>query len=326
MSTSMETHAGLDSIGGGAALQEHVWVGDWEIQPELNRLQHRHSALYRQLEPRLVHLLCYLAANAHRVLTRDELIRELWPHVVVNENSLTRAISELRKHLAIDASSERVYIETIPKKGYRLLPPVESVRPASSAVAIPAPAFLPNLNWSHKAAISALCLTLVMVTWLQLSPSPESTANVPAPTLLADEVVANGQQWLGAKIILSTAEIPEFESGAMASPVVSHAGDRYAYIQYGERGSTIYLGDLDEMTKPVAVYSCNTYLYNLAWSPVGNSLLFASKAGMTIPALFSPVQETAGFLMLDLDSLTLRQLIEDNSSTESASVKPINLT
>ena len=326
MSTSMETHAGLDSIGGGAALQEHVWVGDWEIQPELNRLQHRHSALYRQLEPRLVHLLCYLAANADRVLTRDELIRELWPHVVVNENSLTRAISELRKHLAIDASSERVYIETIPKKGYRLLPPVESVRPASSAVAIPDPAFLPNLNWSHKAAISALCLTLVMVTWLQLSPSPESTANVPAPTLLADEVVANGQQWLGAKIILSTAEIPEFESGAMASPVVSHAGDRYAYIQYGERGSTIYLGDLDEMTKPVAVYSCNTYLYNLAWSPVGNSLLFASKAGMTIPALFSPVQEAAGFLMLDLDSLTLRQLIEDNSSTESASVKPINLT
>ena len=326
MSTSMETHAGLDSIGGGAALQEHVWVGDWEIQPELNRLQHRHSALYRQLEPRLVHLLCYLAANAHRVLTRDELIRELWPHVVVNENSLTRAISELRKHLAIDASSERVYIETIPKKGYRLLPPVESVRPASSAVAIPAPAFLPNLNWSHKAAISALCLTLVMVTWLQLSPSPESTANVPAPTLLADEVVANGQQWLGAKIILSTAEIPEFESGAMASPVVSHAGDRYAYIQYGERGSTIYLGDLDEMTKPVAVYSCNTYLYNLAWSPVGNSLLFASKAGMTIPALFSPVQETAGFLMLDLDSLTLRQLIEDDPSTEPASVKSINLT
>ena len=326
MSTSMETQAGLHSIGGGAALQEHVAVGDWEIQPELNRLQHRHSALYRQLEPRLVQLLCYLAANAHRVLTRDELIHELWPHVVVNENSLTRAISELRKHLAIDASSDRVYIETIPKKGYRLIPPVESVRPASSAVTIPAPAFLPSLNWSHRAAISALCLTLVMVTWLQLSPTLESTANVPTPTLLTDEVVADGRQWLGAKIILSTAETPEFESGAMASPVVSHAGDQYAYIQYGERGSTIYLGNLDEMTEPVAVYSCNTHLYNLAWSPVGNSLLFASKSSVTIPALFSPVQQTADFLMLDLDSLTLRQLIEDDSSIEPASVKPINLT
>jgi len=193
-------------------------------------------------------------------------------------------------------------------------------------VAIPDPAFLPNLNWSHKAAISALCLTLVLVTWFQLSPARESTANVSAPILLADEVVADRRQWLGAKFILSTAETPEFESGTMATPVVSHAGDKYAYIHYGERGSTIYLGDLDETTQPVAVYSCNTYLYNLAWSPVGNSLLFASKAGMTIPALFSPVQEAAGFLMLDLDSLTLRQLIEDDPSTEPASVKSINLT
>ena len=80
------------------------------------------------------------------------------------------------------------------------------------------------------------------------------------------------------------------------------------------------------MTEPVAVYSCNTHLYNLAWSPVGNSQLFASKSSVTIPALFSPVQQTADFLMLDLDSLTLRQLIEDDSSIEPASVKPINLT
>ena len=326
MSTFMETQVELDSTGSGAAVQEHLWVGDWEIQPELNRLQHRHSPLYRQLEPRLVHLLCYLAANADRVLTRDELIRELWPHVVVNENSLTRAISELRKHLAIDATSERVYIETIPKKGYRLLPPLESVRPASSAVAIPAPAFLPSLNWSHRAAITALCLMLVMATWWQLPPTRETTANVLSPTLLADEVVVAGRQWLGAKIILSTAETPEFENRTMASPVVSHAGDQYAYIHYDDSGSTIYLGDLDEMAEPVAVYSCNTYLYNLAWSPVGNSLLFASKASITIPALFSPIQETADFLMLDLDSLTLRQLIEDDSSTEPVSVKPINLT
>lgn len=326
MSIFIETQAGLDSIGDGAAVQEHVWVGDWEIQPELNRLQHRHSARCRQLEPRLIHLLCYLAANVDRVLTRDELIRELWPHVIVNENSLTRAISELRKQLAIDASSERAYIETIPKKGYRLIALVGSVPPATPMVEIPAPALLPRLNWSQKAAFSALCLTLVIVTWLQLPPNPELAAHVLTPAQLADEVMADERVWFGAKIILSTAESQEFESGAVASPVVSYAGDQYAYIHYDDSGSTIYLGDLDEMSEPVAVYSCNTYLYNLAWSPVGDSLLFASKAGMTIPALFSPVQETADFLMLDLDSLTLRQLIEDDSPAEPKPVKLINLT
>jgi len=47
---------------------------------------------------------------------------------------------------------------------------------------------------------------------------------------------------------------------------------------------------------------------------------------MPIPAMYSAVQETADFLMLDLDNLALRQLIGDDSSTEPESVKPINLT
>ena len=326
MSIFIAQQAELESGYGEVAIREHVCIGEWEIQPELNRLQHRHSVLYRQLEPRLVHLLCYLVANADRVLTRNELIRELWPHVIVNENSLTRAISELRKHLAFDGSSERVYIETIPKKGYRLLPPVEPAQSSSNTLADLSPVFLPTLNWSQKAAISAICLTLVMATWFRLPSALEAITDDRSPTLIADEVMADELQWFGAKVILSTAETAEFDSASIESPVVSHSGNQYAYIRYDNGGSTIYLGDLEEMTEPVAVYSCHTHLYNLAWSPVGNSLLFARKAGMAIPALFSSDQEVADFLMLDLDSMTLRQLLEDNAPAESEPVKLINLT
>lgn len=331
MSTLSTQQAELESTHTEVPLQAPSCIGEWLIQPRLNRLQHRHSDLCRHLEPRLVHLLCYLAANAYKVLTRDELIQELWPQVIVNENSLTRAISELRKHLSLDAAPELVYIETIPKQGYRLLPPVESAQSVASPLQIPAPAFLPALNGSYKAVISALCLTLVLGTWLSLPFAPEPKGELSSPTPIADEVIDNGPQWNGAKLILSTTETPGYGSKSMDTPVVSYAGDQYAYIARDNSGSTIFLGSLEEMTEPVAVFSCNTALFNLAWSPVGNSLLFASAAQMTQPALFSTANasgnhDTANFLMLDLDSLSLRHLIEHKPASDSDPVKSINLT
>lgn len=102
----------------------------WRIIPERNLLQlfeQGHECLERQLEPRLMQLLCLLSQADGSVLTRDVLMDSLWPHVVVNENSLTRAVSELRKALAwpatlspASANSTNSLIETVPKRGYRL--------------------------------------------------------------------------------------------------------------------------------------------------------------------------------------------------------------
>ena len=74
-------------------------MGEWRVLPQLNRIRCSGTNEERQLEPRLIKLLCFLGANEELVLSREELIQELWPRVIVNENSLTRAISELRKQL-----------------------------------------------------------------------------------------------------------------------------------------------------------------------------------------------------------------------------------
>ena len=79
----------------------------------------------RRLEPRLMKLLCVLAHRQGEVLTREQLDDLLWPDSIVNENSLTRAISELRRKLSPSSASASVFIETIPKKGYRLAVPIE---------------------------------------------------------------------------------------------------------------------------------------------------------------------------------------------------------
>lgn len=105
----------------------------WRVSPERNLLELCYDTpqpgtsqvcLTRQLEPRLMKLLCLLAAAGGQVLTRDELMTALWPRVVVNENSLTRAVSELRKALnpapLAPAYGAQGLIETVPKRGYRL--------------------------------------------------------------------------------------------------------------------------------------------------------------------------------------------------------------
>ena len=100
----------------------------WQVHPQRNMIQTSaagNRTIRRQLEPRVMHLLCLLAAADGNVVNRDELMMALWPKVIVNENSLTRAVSELRKALSTPAQAKTTTvrnspIETVSKRGYRL--------------------------------------------------------------------------------------------------------------------------------------------------------------------------------------------------------------
>ena len=99
-------------------------IGDWSFEKNLNRLS-RHDKT-TQLEPNFAKLLLLLAKNAGRVLERDYLLEEVWGDISIEEHSLNRAISGLRKALNDDPRNP-VYIETIRKKGYRLIAPVTNI-------------------------------------------------------------------------------------------------------------------------------------------------------------------------------------------------------
>jgi DNA-binding winged helix-turn-helix (wHTH) protein len=100
----------------------------WQVHPQRNMIQTSaagNRTIRRQLEPRVMHLLCLLAAADGNVVSRDELMMALWPKVIVNENSLTRAVSDLRKALSTATQAETATvrntpIETVSKRGYRL--------------------------------------------------------------------------------------------------------------------------------------------------------------------------------------------------------------
>src|SRR5438270_13793337 len=90
----------------------------------------------------------------------------LWPGVIVGEDSLARTVSKLRQALGDDAKAPR-YIETIAKRGYRLLVEVESVVSSNA----PAPVDLPA---TPTPASSTLSMDAPAPPATSLTPAPES--------------------------------------------------------------------------------------------------------------------------------------------------------
>ena len=70
--------------------------------------------------------LCILVERAGRLLTKDDLLRQVWPDTMVEENNLNKNISLLRKALG-ECAAGQSYIETVPRVGYRFAVPVEQV-------------------------------------------------------------------------------------------------------------------------------------------------------------------------------------------------------
>jgi serine/threonine protein kinase len=84
------------------------------------------------LAPKAAELLFVLIANAGRLVDKEDLIKQVWPDAFVEEGNLNKNISILRKVLG-DWESGREYIETVPKRGYRFVAPVNEVTHAEGA-------------------------------------------------------------------------------------------------------------------------------------------------------------------------------------------------
>lgn len=99
-------------------------VGPWLVKPSLNVISSNGTTV--RLEPKVMEVLVCLAGHAGEALPKETLLQTVWTDTFVSEDVLKRCISELRRVFEDDAREPRI-IETIPKRGYRLLAPVEAV-------------------------------------------------------------------------------------------------------------------------------------------------------------------------------------------------------
>ncbi|MCW9015804.1 MAG: winged helix-turn-helix domain-containing protein, partial [Kangiellaceae bacterium] len=100
-------------------------LNQWIAKPEALELIHLQET--KKLEPKVMELLCFLIQQPGEVVSPQTLINELWQGVTVSENSVRRLITQLRKALDDDVSVPK-FIETIPKRGYKLICKVEPIR------------------------------------------------------------------------------------------------------------------------------------------------------------------------------------------------------
>lgn len=97
-----------------------------------------------RLEPKVMEVLRVLSRHAGRVVPRAELMDAVWPGVIVTDYTLSRCIYQLRHGLGRVANgSEQPLIETLPKRGYRLLASVETVAPSAAKNVPPALPMIP---------------------------------------------------------------------------------------------------------------------------------------------------------------------------------------
>lgn len=75
------------------------------------------------LKPKIFDLLLYLVEMRGQLVAKEELMKEIWPDTIVEENNLTVSMSTLRKTLG-DTPGNPEFIETVPRRGYRFLPEV----------------------------------------------------------------------------------------------------------------------------------------------------------------------------------------------------------
>ncbi len=101
------------------------------VQPALNRIVIADESV--RLEPKVMQVLVCLANRAGEVVTRDALVTAVWPDVFVTDDVLNRAIRELRKVFG-DSPDHPKVIETIRKRGYRVIAAVDRPQVADPSI------------------------------------------------------------------------------------------------------------------------------------------------------------------------------------------------
>lgn len=120
-----------------------------DLLVDLRRVEVRRGGRVVPLEPKAFDVLRHLIENRDRLVTKDELLDVVWKATFVTPNVLTRAVAQLRKALGDDAFESR-FIETVARRGYRFIAPVEAARRATApATAVPSPRRLTVTSDSH---------------------------------------------------------------------------------------------------------------------------------------------------------------------------------
>jgi DNA-binding winged helix-turn-helix (wHTH) protein/TolB-like protein/Flp pilus assembly protein TadD len=170
---------------------ERLRIGEWIADPATNELSRGTESV--RIEPKAMDLLMVLARRRGDVVSREELFAQVWPGTVVGDEALTQAITKLRRALG-DHARSAAYIETVPKRGYRLKNGVGGEFPKMGSDTI--------FRWTPAKVAFLLVAACIPLAWLISAPPPpaapeQSPRTAPGPvtvTVLPFEPLGGGRE------------------------------------------------------------------------------------------------------------------------------------
>ena len=120
-----------------------------EHRLDVDRRELRHGTELIAVEPQVFDLLVYLIRNRDRVVSKDDLIANVWGGRIVSESTLTSHIHAARKAIGDSGEAQRL-IRTLPRKGFRFIGTVQAAQgdsqSAPTTVSISLPVAAPRLS------------------------------------------------------------------------------------------------------------------------------------------------------------------------------------
>ncbi|MEH2709876.1 adenylate cyclase [Bradyrhizobium elkanii] len=151
-------------------------IGESTLDLSLGRLCRNGTEI--PLRPKSFALLQHLVAHAGRLVTKDELLSEIWPDVIVTEDSLTRCVSEARVALG---DTDQTMIKTVSRRGYAYVGPVtklDAKQVVSAFVEAPAPKKRDTGGWRWGPTLlaTAAIVTLAGGVWYDIFGRQQTSA------------------------------------------------------------------------------------------------------------------------------------------------------
>lgn len=241
-----------------------LWrFGSFEVDPETEEL--RKSGVRLHLPSQPFQVLMLLLRRAGDVVSREELQQWLWPEgpPADSDHSLSTAVNRLRTTLC-DTAGEARYVETLPRRGYRFVAPVERVEreaPCHSGVeieSVPPASFARSPStrrwWVPALAIASIVAAVVTLFWILSSRSLPRDASQPQ----------------------TLTDLP----GTETTPTWSPNGGQIAFAWDGGEGRKLDIYLLDLLSKARSrVTRIAGNAFAPAFSPDGGRIAFYRRAG-----------------------------------------------
>jgi len=245
----------------------------FRLEPAERRLTRDGQAI--MLSPKAFDLLVVLVARAGRLVTREDLFKEVWRDTFVEEANLSYTVSLLRKALGDDADPHQ-YIETVQKRGYRFSAPVRTLlgddahaestalrsldapsgRPEASVASGLTPSHEPTRVRRWWYALAASAALLLVAAWLLMLRPQQSDRFLTSQQLERFDVI------VPEHITLANVDQPAISpDGRLVAFAGNSAGKRQLWVRSLDSSSPVPLAGTDDARFPV-------------WSPDSRTLAF----------------------------------------------------